>query len=145
VKAGSRTIPSELDQTTIEAYRSARYRIDGRFDLIVDRSSTELGAWHAAHGRSCSALITAYNPGGCICSNLDNQVANRRLADIIGKTGLPFLFTVGLDPEGQWPPEPGFLIAGLERDSAEELGRRFGQNAIVWSGADAVPCLLLLR
>jgi len=36
-------------------------------------------------------------------------------------------------------------VPGLARAAAQELGRQFQQNAIIWAGADAVPELILLR
>jgi hypothetical protein len=36
-------------------------------------------------------------------------------------------------------------VLGMALDAAQEVGRRYGQNAIVWAGADAVPELVLLR
>jgi hypothetical protein len=134
-----------LDRTIVEAYRSARYRVDGTFDLTIDQPSAALDAWHLAKGRTCSALITACNPGSQICSDAINQAAATRLETIIRAQGLPLCSTVALDPSAEWPPEHGFLIAGLDQTAAKALGRQFGQNAVVWSGEDAVPRLILLR
>jgi len=36
-------------------------------------------------------------------------------------------------------------VPGLSLEASKSLGARFEQNAIVWSGADAVPQLILLR
>jgi hypothetical protein len=52
---------------------------------------------------------------------------------------------IGVHPTGEWRGEPSYLVPGLSREAAEELGRQFEQNALIWSGADAVPELLLLR
>jgi hypothetical protein len=52
---------------------------------------------------------------------------------------------IGVHPTGEWRGEPSYLVPGLSRAAAEELGSRFEQNALIWSGADAVPELLLLR
>ena len=52
---------------------------------------------------------------------------------------------VGRHPANQWPGEVSYLILGLTLDAAKTLGTRLEQNAIVWSGADAVPRLILLR
>jgi len=38
----------------------------------------------------------------------------------------------GRDPNGRWEPEPSVLVPGIARETAEALGRRFGQNAIVY-------------
>lgn len=51
----------------------------------------------------------------------------------------------GIDPSGAWGAEKSFLVLGLDLETAEALGREFGQNAVVWFGADAIPRLILLR
>ncbi|SHL69343.1 Protein of unknown function [Nitrosospira sp. Nsp11] len=51
----------------------------------------------------------------------------------------------GFDPCGKWPAEKSFLALGLDLKESSALGKEFGQNAIVWAGADAIPRLILLR
>ena len=51
----------------------------------------------------------------------------------------------GFDPRGTWPEERSFLVLGLDLEASRALGREFKQNAIVWSGSDAIPRLILLR
>jgi hypothetical protein len=41
--------------------------------------------------------------------------------------------------------EASYLIFGLTLEAAKALRTRLEQNAIVWTGADAVPQLILLR
>ncbi|MEE4639196.1 MAG: DUF3293 domain-containing protein [Wenzhouxiangella sp.] len=129
----------------IAAYRAARYRVETAFDLAIDVPSSALAGWQADRGVACSALITACNPASHAQSERRNQAANRQLQSELSRRKLVFSQTLALDPEDRWPDEPGFLIAGLAREAAAALGRRFGQNAIVWVGADAIPRLILLR
>ncbi len=149
--------PSVLDPALIEAYRTAEYRVDAggadgpqgetdpAFVLTIERPSCELAAWHRRHAVECSALVTACNPAGQRLDDWHNRQACRALAAWIARAGLPWRPATGLDPARQWPAEPGFLIAGVQPEPARELGRQFGQNAIVWAAADAVPRLILLR
>lgn len=51
----------------------------------------------------------------------------------------------GRDPSEAWAGEKSFLALGLDLETSQVLGRKFGQNAIVWAGADAIPRLILLR
>lgn len=44
-----------------------------------------------------------------------------------------------------WPTERSYFALGLALEPAKEIGIQFGQDAIVWVGADAVPQLILLR
>ncbi|NDY95121.1 DUF3293 domain-containing protein [Wenzhouxiangella sp. C33] len=136
---------SRLDGALIAAYRAALYRIADRFDLKIDQASPELAAWQLAHKVDCSALLTACNPAGQRVDERVNQSATAALAARIRRAHWPHSPTLGLDPAGRWPAEPGFLVGGLALAPARELGRLFDQNAIVWAGSDAVPRLILLR
>lgn len=51
----------------------------------------------------------------------------------------------GEDPSGQWPDEPGLLVGGMTLSEARELARRFGQNAMVHAGSDALPGLVWIN
>ena len=52
---------------------------------------------------------------------------------------------IGSDPSGEWEGEPSFLILGISKKSAKELGTKYRQNAIVWCDTDCMAELLLLR
>lgn len=74
-----------------------------------------------------------------------NAAAHARLGAELAAAGYRVVEGAGEDPDGRWPAEPSYLVLGMDLEAARELGRRYGQNAIVWAGADAVPELLLLR
>lgn len=57
----------------------------------------------------------------------------------------PFVLRIGQHPSNAWAGEESFLCFGISLEAAKALGRRFEQNAIVWSAADAIPQLILLR
>lgn len=132
---------------TLAAYRRAHYCVDAlpSFVLRVDAPSAALQALQRRHGCACSVFITACNPGSQLLDPQVNALRQRALLEQL-RTGAHTLFSgYGRDPDGLWPPEPSFLVLGLELDAAQQLGRRHEQNAVVWSGADAVPRLILLR
>jgi len=56
-----------------------------------------------------------------------------------------FLEGIGQHPANDWDGEASFLVFGLSLNDATTLCTQFEQNAFVWSGADAVPRLILLR
>jgi len=131
----------------IEAYRTALYRVTGTaapFVLRVGRHSAELEALHGRHGVDCSAFLTAWNPASQPTSSSDNEAAEARMTAELQRRGYAWFPGVGEDPSGEWR-EASVLVLGLARAEAEAFGRTYGQNAIVWSGPDAVPTLVLLR
>jgi hypothetical protein len=137
------SLPSEL----IRAYAETEYRVSGdpRFVLRIDLPSPELLALHARLRVASSAFVTACNPHGQQLPAAGNAARQAELLRAIGQFGLVALPGIGQHPRGDWPGEDSWLIVGLAQADAEALGTRFGQNAIVWAGADAIPRLVLLR
>jgi hypothetical protein len=145
---GETLVPSDIPADLIDAYRAAEYRIDlGEevFSLHLQEHSPELARLLAESGQRCALFMTAYNPRSEVHDPGANHAAHVRLRTALEPLAAQILEGVGLDPSGSWPAEPGYLALGVEREAAAALGRQFGQNAVVWSGADAVSKLILLR
>lgn len=140
-------LQSVLPADLIRAYRETRYRVHGAvpFVLLVDSPSAELTTEHGRRKTNCSAFVTACNP----FSEKTDAATNARLHADLGaelrRRGLEHVEGIGQHPSNEWPSEPSYLVFGLALPEAEALGRACRQNAIVWSGADAVPRLILLR
>ncbi len=137
------SLPAEL----IRAYAETEYHVSGDpgFVLRIDAPSPELLALHARLGVTSSAFLTACNPHSQRLPPTENAARQADLRRAIGQLGLPALPGIGQHPRGDWAGEASWLVPGLSRTVAEALGERFGQNAIVWAGADAIPRLVLLR
>lgn len=136
---------SKIDGQTLQAYRRAEYRMQSGWSIWIDRISEDLAAWQTEHSVNCSGFVSAVNPRSCMLGEAENRRRHLALRAFLEGTGQAFLNGAGLDPDGRWPAEPGFLIAGLGQEAAARLGRRHDQNAVVWSAADARPRLILLR
>ena len=138
---------SVIDPATLQAYRETEYRVLGTVPAVlrIGVRCADLQVLHRAHQVACSAFVTACNPQGQIVSDRLKARQQQALIEEITRRGLTAIPGIGVHPTGDWRGEPSYLVPGLDREAAEELGHRFGQNAIVWSGADAVPELVLLR
>jgi hypothetical protein len=133
-------LPADL----LRAYRRARYRVLAQpraFVLKVGRASPPLLALLRARGAECALGITAHNPAGRRPSAAANAAAQSSLRRDLESLGLALLEGVGEDPGGRWPDEPFFLVLGLDRHAGLALARDYGQNAVLFAGADAVPRL----
>ncbi len=134
---------------TIAAYLAAEYRFwgDRALVLTVGQASGALAALFRDLGVSSAAVITAWNPRGLIRSETENHAAQARLIERLDTLGFAQAPGHGSDPDpaGAWTPEDSRLVLGIDHDAAVRLGHDLGQNAIVWSGADALPKLLILR
>ena len=138
---------STIDASTIQAYLETEFRVLGDSPAIlrVGVHCPELAVLHNEHRTDCSAFITACNP---LSKRLDKATNAQRQAALtmeLKKRSLTFIEAVGQHPSNQWPSEPSFLVLGLRAEAAQKVGLQFEQNAIIWSGADALPQVILLR
>lgn len=138
---------SVIDVGLLRAYRETHYRVHGAepFTLRVDEPSAALAAAHKRFRTDCSAFITACNPLSVDVGAKVNARRHIELGRELTRRGLAYVEGVGAHPTNRWPSEPSYLVFGLQLDAARTLGRELKQNAIVWSNADAVPRLILLR
>jgi hypothetical protein len=74
-----------------------------------------------------------------------NQLQAYALSKELERRSLSYVEGIGQHKSNQWPGEESFLVFGLTLEAANTLGSKLEQNAIVWSGKDAVPQLILLR
>lgn len=136
-----------IDPGLLEAYRATHYHVQEAvpFTLYVDHPSAELARLHREFGTDCSAFVTACNPGSHLLDPVENARLHAELGTRLARAGYRCLEGLGRHPSNGWPAEPGYLVLGLSLEDASTLGRETGQNAIIWSGGDAVPRLILLR
>ncbi len=139
---------SDVSAALIAAYRATEYRCGRGRDAFVLRIGTRspaLMALYASTGCTSGVFISACNPRSEPQSDKANRAAHARLGDELALMGRLVLEGAGVDPTGEWRPEPSYLVLGVEMAAAQEFGRRYQQNAVVWVGTDAVPELVLLR
>jgi hypothetical protein len=129
------------------AYRATIYRVhtgSATFDLRVDAPSSQLAALMRRHGVATAAYLTACNPRSVRVPDAVNRSANDALRLALVRADAFTFDGEAVDPTGEWPPEPSFLALGISAPAATELGVRFGQNAMLFAEADAMPRLVWL-
>jgi hypothetical protein len=139
---------SLISQELISAFLATDYRVrsdTGPFVLRIGQRSNELSDLFERTGLKSAAFITAENPFSVSVSDKDNHASHSRLCEDLARLSLQFFEGEGQGDDETWPAEKSVLILGIERDDAGSLGTKYGQNAIVWIGAEAVPELILLR
>ncbi len=138
---------SSLSPTLIQAYQATDYRViaDRPFVLKVGVVNASLAQLLRQMGTNCAAFMTACNPLGQQLSDAKNIDRQSELEQELNRHSLQFISSIGLDSHGEWPGEASVLIFGLSLEAARALGRKYEQNALVWSDQDAVPQLMLLR
>lgn len=139
---------SEINEDKISAYMATEYYVrsdEKEFILKIGLTSPDVKEIYAIKKQSCALFITAFNPYGEQQDKEANLAAHQRLgAHLISLTSYVFEGQ-GADPQGNWPAELSYFVLGINRETAEMLGRRVHQDAVVWIGPDAVPELLILR
>lgn len=136
-----------ISDTLIAAYQTTHYQVfvpGATITLRIDAYSELLERLHAQYGVASSAFLTAYNPESKVTRKDANEAAQSALISNLNAVGLPLIAGAGIDPTGLWHAEPSVLVMGISRGNAITLARRYRQNAFVYSGATAVPELVLL-
>jgi hypothetical protein len=129
----------------IQAFKETHYTVQDvvPFVLHIGEASADLVACHKRHRVDCSAFITAWNPFSQPLTAQENEERHQALIVEIKGRSLSFLPGVGQHPSNNWPGEQSVLVLGLSLEAAKTLGRRFDQHAVVWTGRDGVPELLM--
>jgi hypothetical protein len=138
---------SQIPRATIQAYLETEYRVYGASPTVlrVGVANPALAGIHLAYDVGCSAFVTACNPFSQALDDAENVARQAALAEELVRRGLRFIDGVGQHPGNGWPGEASFLVLGVSVEDARELGSLFQQNAVVWSGKDSRPDLVLLR
>ena len=136
-----------VSEALIQAYRETHFIMHEpeRLVLKVGQRNFGLARLHAQFGVSSSSFVTACSPFSQEVSAAVNAGRTISLEAELRDSGLRYFEGVGEHPRGDWLGEASFLVLGIPLDDARALGNHHEQNAIVWSGADAVPQLILLR
>jgi hypothetical protein len=134
------------DHATLEdLYKATRFRIesaDGHTDIRIGERHSRIDALLSHHNATEWAYITAWNPGSRPMSADENVLAQGKLLQLVRDRGFAFYEGDGIPDNEGWTPERSVWIAGINRREAIELGRQFGQNAIVVGSLSGVAELV---
>ncbi|TGN00676.1 DUF3293 domain-containing protein [Leptospira yasudae] len=99
-------------------------------EILAETFNPKLDELLNRRGQIEWAFITAWNPKSLVLSLEENQRRNRELENRISSYSYFRGKGIGTDPS--WVPEESFLILGMDMRSACDLGKEFGQNAIIF-------------
>jgi hypothetical protein len=135
--------------TELEAlYKATTYRVflpGGMCELRIGEACAVLADWMETAGVSEFAVVTACNPGSQQLSAERNAELQAQLeCDLIEGNYEPYACENVADDEN-WPSEESCFIGDIAHEDACALGENYGQNAIVYGGADGVPHLVWIE
>ncbi len=138
---------SDIQPELIQTYMETEFRVmeEPAYTLHIGRANSDLLDAHKRHRVECSAFVTACNPLSQELTDEANLEKQRILAKELTSRSLEFVSGIGQHPSNKWPGEPSYLVFGLTLEASKVLGTRLVQNAIIWSGSNGVPQLILLR
>ena len=131
----------------ITAYLNANYYIleKEQFKFQIGAYSKDFENLFKQYNVNNGSFISAYNPRSQPTIQIQNKDKHGRFKNRLLKDSLLFLEAVSTDPLGNWPPEYGFLVLGINKNKAIQFGISLCQNAIVYIDFKAVPELILVN
>jgi hypothetical protein len=128
-------------------YQRTTYRVTGvtpATDIRIGQPCPPLDAMLDQRAIRSWAFITAWNPGS---KNLDATENRRRQAALeaeVKQNGYVFYRGAGVPDEKGWVPEESILIMAIGKEAAVQLGKQFGQAAIVVGERGALAELIFI-
>jgi hypothetical protein len=127
------------------AYRHTTYRVflpGGCCELRVGTVSELLRDWLQNARADGFALLTAHNPGSRQCPAEENAARQAELECELLEAGFEPYAAESVADDALWPVEEGCFVTDLPLDDALALAEDYGQNALLFGGADACPRLV---
>jgi hypothetical protein len=121
-----------VDERLLEAYRNTIYAVpELGLKIEIGIPNADLQNYLTKNGFTRWAFVTAWNPGSVLLTDAQNATRNQQMERwLMGKKYLYFT-GYGQGKTGDWPPETSFFVLEIDRETALQLARDFGQLAIV--------------
>lgn len=130
----------------IRAYYKTVYQTnDGKFVLKINQKNDAINTYMNSKGYKYYCFITGWNPYSDELSIEENQKRNSWLVNILNKKGKEIFEGKGIPSNDSWKPEDSFLVFGIPKKDVISIGRKFGQNAIVYGEINDNPSLIFIR
>lgn len=120
-----------------ENYRRSEYRIGAPLNLTLRVNQPAMGLPDGPW-----AFLTAWNPRSEPRTEAENRAKQLELETLLRSEGIRCIPGLGYDPLQEWADEECILALGLHREQALEVGRMFGQNAVLVGVGDGIVELL---
>jgi hypothetical protein len=132
-----------IPQTLLDAYNSTRYVVhfpEGDQTIRIGNTHPEIDKISTSW-----SFITAYNPHSEVLTKHENEKRSDELRRSVEDIGLSYVKGIGIGEDPSWEPEKSIFIKDISIEDAQMLGKKFGQNAIVYGKisekAELIECV----
>ena len=126
------------------AYRATRYVLnlpEGACVLRVDQCSPRLAEWLQARKMHSFSVLTAFNPASRLLSPEENVRRQAVLLAQLEGAGRRVLTGRNLPENAAAFAEDSVCVFNLTLTEALAIGRKYGQNALLFGGESGIPRL----
>ena len=122
-----------MNESLVSSYLETTYTIfSPKIEIIIGHNNSGLDSYLKVINQTHWAFITAENPRSKSLSDEVNAIRNNNLESYLIKDNLQYLKGAGMPKNKTWIPEKSFLIFGLNKIEAQEIGVTYEQNAFVY-------------
>lgn len=127
-----------FDQQLLAAYLATQYWVGwpdetGSFVRIGSTSSAFMDFLQQENIGNF-VIITASNPFSQLLDEKENAARHAALREDLEGCATLLFPARNISHDGSWPVEHGFCAAGIAAELVLALGKKYGQNAVVWWG-----------
>jgi hypothetical protein len=128
-----------VDECLWEAYRNTIYAVpELGLKIEIGVPNAGLQNYLTNNGFKRWAFITAWNPESVLLTDAENTARNQQMERWLMDKKYRFFAGYGQGKTSDWPPETSFFVLEIDRETAIQLARDFGQLAIVVGERDTV-------
>ena len=132
-----------ITKELLQAYEATCFSIiDPKIDIYLASENVALQQFLTELRFTSWCFITAWNPFSNALSVEDNIARNILLEKDLHAYRV--FSAEGKDALGLWPTEISFFVGNIEKEQAIFLGKKYGQNAIVYGEVAKMADLILL-
>ncbi|MCP9235777.1 DUF3293 domain-containing protein [Lewinella sp. JB7] len=133
--------PPPADRGLEEAYRAARYTVNG-IPLRIGESHPDFDRWLTERSAVQYTILTAHNPRSTPLHPPVNEARHATLLKLLDQLRLDYVSARGEDPAGEWPAEEGICLLNLRPNEALQIAVLYQQHAVVQGERGGVPRLV---
>lgn len=134
---------NNIDQSLLTAYQNTEYlTYKPGLSIKIGQINEPLAVFLFDNNAFTWAFVSACNPYSIAISAEENEKRHSTLTEMVQAAGWRFLQGEGRSADGTWV-EKSLFILDISKKEAQQLARKFEQNAFVFGYFDRAPELVI--